>query len=457
MSRPPTPGSQAPYEDEDFRFKTNSTACEWGEAYHPGGYHPVSLGDIFNSRYQVIRKLGYGSYSTVWLAIDERLQEYVALKIARAETRQDDVDRELSFYQLVKAHHQDLAASRLVGLKDYFQHQGPNGSHPCFVFDPMGPNIDVMLLRCPKFQIGEPWERRFTKQFSKQVARDVILGLSFLHLHDIVHGDIQPGNILVDIPHIDVTLETIKGLEQSPDQGRPLIRLDGKKDIWAPPYLIEGQSLLDYAPTDANPLAKITDLGAAFYESQPPDKILTPVALRSPELILGLKPGKALDIWSFGCLLFELLTGGQLFRVDPLEGEDYDEDINDEHLVQIHEVVAPLPESLLKLWSRGTRYFDADGNRLDPPTDDNKRRAADSDEDTEDQSSVNSGISGSGNDRSGPGNFESLEDRFDKKKPDGVGEAEQRELVQLMRWILQTDPLQRPSAAEILEHPWFSA
>ena len=37
-----------------------------------GGYHPVHIGDTFqNSRYTIVRKLGWGYYSTVWLARDE--------------------------------------------------------------------------------------------------------------------------------------------------------------------------------------------------------------------------------------------------------------------------------------------------------------------------------------------------------------------------------------------------
>jgi serine/threonine protein kinase len=42
------------------------------ERYCPGGYHPVHLGDVFDDRYVVVRKLGYGQYSTVWLARDMR-------------------------------------------------------------------------------------------------------------------------------------------------------------------------------------------------------------------------------------------------------------------------------------------------------------------------------------------------------------------------------------------------
>jgi len=69
-SPPPRPPAQEPWEDGDFRFKTISTACEWAEAYHPGGYHPVQLGDVINNRYRVVRKSGWGQFSTVWLVLD---------------------------------------------------------------------------------------------------------------------------------------------------------------------------------------------------------------------------------------------------------------------------------------------------------------------------------------------------------------------------------------------------
>lgn len=69
-SPPPTPPSKAP-DYEDRRFKNITSPCEWVEDYHPGGYHPVHLGDVFNNgQFKVIRKLGDGAYSTVWLARD---------------------------------------------------------------------------------------------------------------------------------------------------------------------------------------------------------------------------------------------------------------------------------------------------------------------------------------------------------------------------------------------------
>lgn len=39
-------------------------------SYEPSHYYPVKIGDVYQSRYQVIGKLGYGAHSTVWLCRD---------------------------------------------------------------------------------------------------------------------------------------------------------------------------------------------------------------------------------------------------------------------------------------------------------------------------------------------------------------------------------------------------
>lgn len=48
--------------------------------YKKGGYHPVRLGDFLaNKRYRILHKLGWGGYSTVWAARDERFVRIVPL------------------------------------------------------------------------------------------------------------------------------------------------------------------------------------------------------------------------------------------------------------------------------------------------------------------------------------------------------------------------------------------
>ncbi|KAF2996647.1 hypothetical protein E8E13_003375 [Curvularia kusanoi] len=51
------------------------------EMYEPGGYHPVMIDDLLHNRYRIVDKLGYGGYSTIWLARDETAKRYVTVKI----------------------------------------------------------------------------------------------------------------------------------------------------------------------------------------------------------------------------------------------------------------------------------------------------------------------------------------------------------------------------------------
>jgi len=43
---------------------------EGKDSYHPGGFHPVYIGDVYADRYKILEKIGYGAYSTVWLVQD---------------------------------------------------------------------------------------------------------------------------------------------------------------------------------------------------------------------------------------------------------------------------------------------------------------------------------------------------------------------------------------------------
>lgn len=63
---------------EKFYFNGNDDVEDMSK-YRPGGYHPVSLGDVVpkkstsisrQPRYRIIQKLGHGSFATVWLARD---------------------------------------------------------------------------------------------------------------------------------------------------------------------------------------------------------------------------------------------------------------------------------------------------------------------------------------------------------------------------------------------------
>ncbi|RLV87214.1 hypothetical protein JA9_001025 [Meyerozyma sp. JA9] len=108
-------------------------------------------------------------------------------------------------------------------------------------------------------------------------------------------------------------------------------------------------------PTVDEIKVKIADMGnATFSHSHFTDSIQTR-QYRSPEIILRHKTwGASTDIWSVGCIIFELLTGDYLF--DPHNGDKFDKD--DDHLAQIIELLGEMPsEGYLMNCKAASKYF----------------------------------------------------------------------------------------------------
>ncbi|KAJ5577020.1 protein kinase [Penicillium sp. DV-2018c] len=146
--------------------------------YSTGGFHPVWLGDTFNSgTYKVTRKLGYGQYSTVWLARDSKTQKYVALKILRADcygTLHDIFEGEmLSKITDLSAKSNHDGRNHVLPLLDEFKHEGPNGQHVCFVFDVLGHHLIYQTIN---YEDG-----RLPIKVVRTITRQLLLGLDFLH------------------------------------------------------------------------------------------------------------------------------------------------------------------------------------------------------------------------------------------------------------------------------------
>jgi len=83
-------------EDEEEILGSDDDEQEDPKDYCKGGYHPVKIGDLFHGRYHVLRKLGWGHFSTVWLCWDLNGKRYVALKVVKSashytETALDEI------------------------------------------------------------------------------------------------------------------------------------------------------------------------------------------------------------------------------------------------------------------------------------------------------------------------------------------------------------------------------
>ena len=66
---------------------SNYSEDEGLEDYKIDGYHPVHVGEILLDRYIIMQKLGYGHFSTAWLALDNNNGNYVAIKVQKSDKR----------------------------------------------------------------------------------------------------------------------------------------------------------------------------------------------------------------------------------------------------------------------------------------------------------------------------------------------------------------------------------
>lgn len=68
-----------------FSYEDSDSSEDEGLAdYKIGGYHPMHIGEVLINRYVIVQKLGWGHFSTVWLAKDIKFNTFVALKIQRS-------------------------------------------------------------------------------------------------------------------------------------------------------------------------------------------------------------------------------------------------------------------------------------------------------------------------------------------------------------------------------------
>ncbi|KAF9518782.1 hypothetical protein BS47DRAFT_197256 [Hydnum rufescens UP504] len=420
MPRPPTPSSKAPTEESEWRFRPIDAATEWIEDYRPGGLHPIHLGDTLGAeRYKILRKLGYGSFSTVWLARDAQESRYVAIKVSVA--RASETNNELGIFEHLARHRDQRGARSVMELLHSFDHEGPNGRHLCLVFPVMGPSATTMER---KFRTNPMRSGRYPLWIAKSMLKQLLLGLSFLHRNGVTHTDIQPGNLLFSLPNIDSLPESdLKtDITQPETISDPVQRVDGEVDLWSPRYTAIPQPLTPLATVESGFTVRISDMGGASLIAPASGTTpITPVALRAPELILTKSWDMTIDIWSFGCLFFEFLTGTPLFVIGTWGLTD--EEIDDDHLCQLISALGPLPTDLCAQWPRYSSFYSEDGTEIVPPEVDTPP----------------------------------LETFLKNKAPPEMDTEEVKAVGVLLRGILHYNPAQRPTAADLLKDPWFEA
>ncbi|KAI1085453.1 kinase-like domain-containing protein [Whalleya microplaca] len=294
-------------------------------SYHPGGFHPVHLGDIIAGRFEVIHKLGFGGFATIWLCYEIKDKEWRAVKINRA----DESYEERAELQLLKYlekqggfDRSEWEANHITLPLEHFWIDGPNGRHLCEVLPVLGPSIDYKW----RTQDTEEGISRLNDLFFQAAT-----ALRFLHKQEICHGDLTPHNMLIrlkDISHI--MKEDMKNILGDPKLESVSTVSRVHPGPMVPKYKVVPVDMKCLGIT--NDLV-ITDFGESFRASKSPSFSGIPCKYGAPEAVFGCDPGMPADIWSLACSILKVRANAELFSYN-----------HPSYALCIEVMLGPLPE-----------------------------------------------------------------------------------------------------------------
>ncbi|KZN91018.1 Serine/threonine-protein kinase SRPK [Penicillium chrysogenum] len=376
------------------------------------------VGDVLHDRYHIADKLGFGAYSTVWLARDTRLNRYVTLKVSIA----DMVQRETKILKALSTPTPSSSVHPGRGLVpvflDEFELQGPNGKHMCYAVAPAQCNLR---------------EASFSRLFPLEVARALSYRLSqavaYTHSHGYVHGDIHLNNILSKLPSSFDELSIKQFYDRfGPPETVPITRRDGgplppnvPSKAVVPLFIWKSAEM--FSLSDAHPL--LTDFGEAF---PPASESLgqdchTPIPFRAPEAKFEFQSPLSYpsDIWSLATAIWEIVGMGAIFSTDF---------VDEDHIVARHiDVLGPMPSEWWHRWHARSRFFDEHGQPTEsyrgnrwPPLEES---------------------------------FEIGVQKWRRKMGGKIEEDEKDAFLDLMRRMLSYRPENRATAEEVLMSDWM--
>ena len=213
----------------------------------------LATGAMFGDRYQIIELLGRGGMGRVYRALDTKTREEVAIKVIRPDISEDKRTLE-RFVNEIKLVHK--ISHRNIGRMYHLSED--KGLHYITMEYVPGEDLKSFIRRSRRLDIAT----------TVTIAKQVCNGLSEAHDAGIIHRDLKPSNIMID--------------------------KEGNAKI------------LDFGIARAVGSQSVTAEGIV---------IGTPEYM-SPEQVEGKESDKRSDIYSFGVILFEMVTGRLPFAAD---------------------------------------------------------------------------------------------------------------------------------------------
>lgn len=267
-----------------------------------------SNGYVIQNRFKILATLGEGTFGKVVKVKDLYKNEIVALKIIKNVKKYREAAK-LEINVLEKlAKYDPNGKYRCVQLLDWFDYHG----HMCLAFEMLGSSVFDFL----KDNNYEP----YPIQQVRQMAYELCYAVKFMHDNRLTHTDLKPENILFFDSSHDMTFDAKR-----------------KQDI---------RHL-------KNAEIRLIDFGSATFDHEHHSTIVSTRHYRAPEVILELGWSQPCDVWSIGCIIFELALGITLFQTHD----------NKEHLAMMERILGPFPDRMVartrvKYFSHGRLCWD---------------------------------------------------------------------------------------------------
>ncbi|KIY50014.1 putative CDK4/6 [Fistulina hepatica ATCC 64428] len=365
--------------------------------YNPTHYYPVHIGDVYQS-YQVVGKLGYGGYSTVWLCRDLVNHRYTVMKVCTRTA--PDVKREVEAYRRINSVTPSLQHGGRTCVRkmlDKFELTDEYGKYQCIVHDPL--SISLYKFRQECFLEG-----RLTKDLTRRCILVILYAFDFLHNHaKLIHTDLQENNIILQLDD-PAALGEFEEQELNDPSPRKIV---GDRVIYT------SRELQMAMTAYGQPV--LCDFGQARFSEVQHSGSIQPYQYRAPEVIFGMKWDEKVDIWNLGVIIWDISMGRNMFKVS---GGPDNEEADVYHLAHMVALLGPPPVDFLRRCTTDTpwQYFDEEGNW---------KGAADLPR-------------------------TSFEERMDE-----VDDADEEEFLRFLNRMLKWRPEDRPTALELLGDPWI--